>query len=150
MASQTVYDRGIQRIQKDMTTLAQETTTLAEGATVSIVRGSHPKTGLVGTYLIAGRERTQLKMRVDDVGPGSLRQYLDLMVRQIQLERARLTEKPKNPCGTPPHTIRAFVHNMAWNDMFVFDTLDHADLNRHKGLPRTGRKVSHKAKRTNN
>ena len=130
-----------------MITLAQETTTLAEGATVSVLRRSNPKSGLVGTYLVAAREKAELKMRVDDVAPGSLRTYLDLMVRWIQRERSKITAKPEVMIGTPDN-LKDFVHNMAHQGMFVFEVLSDANTNRNTTIPRTGRKVSRHKGRT--
>ena len=105
-----------------MIILAEERTTLPEGATLSVVRGRHTDECAPGTYLVAARNRESLKMRVDDIQPGSLRQYLDLVVREIHREREAIDKKP-GLLKTPPQTIRDFVRHMAHKDMFILDVL---------------------------
>jgi hypothetical protein len=106
-----------------MTILAEERTTLPDGATLSVVRGQHSAlSATVGTYLIAMRERERLQMRVDDVSPHNLRQYLDLLVREIRREQARFNKKPWLAVASP-HTIHDFVANMATKAMFIEDVL---------------------------
>src|SRR5580765_7141009 len=131
-----------------MITLSQETTTLAEGATVTILRGHHPKTGLVGTYLVAARERNELRMRVDDVAPGSLRSYLELTVKWIQRERSKLSEAPTIPMRSPDN-LKDFVHNMAQAGMFIFSAISDVDTTGNKRISRSSSKVSrHKGRKS--
>ena len=114
--------------------------TLPEGATVSILR-CRTKSGGISTYLSAAQDRNRIEMTVDNIAPGSLDTYLKLMVREIQRERAKLTEKPKEQYRLP-HTIKEFVLSMAFLGMFIFGVMDNVNFNGNKRIPKSRSKVS--------
>lgn len=102
-------------------TIAEERTTLPEGATVSVSRLSRPKLGPF-TEIRAWMDSNIVKMRGDDITPGNLRWYLHHCVLAINRERLKLDKKPgmliRNPKG-----FREFVNNMAFYGMFIFEAL---------------------------
>lgn len=132
---------------KGMVTLATETTTMPEGATVSVVR-ANTKTGAVNTYLIAAHGKKEIQMKVDDISPGSMPQYLKMMCREIDKLRALIEKKPEFEYYGP-NTIRSFVHNMAYHGMFIFDTLTDANSTGNPAIPKTRKSTSNKRKRQN-
>ena len=85
-----------------MIVLAEETTTLPEGATLSAVRAKWTEDSCtVATWLLAQRDRKRVRMRVDGVGPNSLRQYLDLTVREIQREAEKDQKETRDEALDP-------------------------------------------------
>jgi hypothetical protein len=151
MAANAPPDRDGSRIYRKeiMTITAQETTTLPEGATITVFRAHRIGADAVGTYLRAARDRAEIEMRVDDVAPGSLRAYLDLLIRWIQRERGKLTAKPEIACHTPKN-LKDFVHNMAQAGMFVFAAISDVDTTGNTGIPKASRSVPRKKRRANN
>jgi hypothetical protein len=109
--------------------LQEETTTLPEGACISIskMKSAGEKRTVLFTELRAYRHGNNniVKMRVDGVGPVNLRLYLDLIVREITRLRKSYTAKPLIGVTTP-HTIADFVQEMACQDMFIFEVLTSA------------------------
>jgi hypothetical protein len=110
-----------------MTITAQETTTLPEGAVITVMKWeqSRKNGGMVaGTTLHVHRGDKELEMRCDGVSPHNLKQYMELTVREINRRRLAMTEKPVGGSfGDKPKDMRQFVEAMAINDMFVFSAL---------------------------
>jgi hypothetical protein len=108
-----------------MGAIAEETTTLPEGATVSITRFDHAtqRGRSEFTQLRAWHDNELIKMRVDNISPQNMRQYLHLVIRQIERERAELTEAPVLIIRRP-ESIKDFVHNMAVKKMFIFNAIE--------------------------
>jgi hypothetical protein len=112
-----------------MTTTHEETTTMGEGAQISVIKCKNArKDGGTSIYteLVATRGSHEVRMRVDNMTPQNLRAYLYLVIRQIERERKCLTSKPLMPYATTKD-FRQFVHNMAYHDMFIFDVLNDGD-----------------------
>lgn len=99
--------------------IAEERTTLPEGATLSISRVTRPKLGPCNE-LRAWRDNNIVKMRADDITPQNLRWYLDRVIAEINRERAKLTNKP-GMLFRNPKNIRDFVNNMAFFGMFILE-----------------------------
>ncbi len=109
-----------------MTVTAQETVTLPEGAIVTIAKCEEvtKKRGLVrSTILSACRNGEAIEMKVDDISSQNVRQYLEMVVREINRRRSAMTAKPLTGCSFKPRTIPDFVTAMALNDMFCFDAI---------------------------
>lgn len=100
--------------------IAEERTTLPEGAVVSVSRVNRPKLGPF-TEIRAWRGNNIVKMRADDVTPQNLRWYLDNIVKEIARERVLLAVKPSMQIRSP-NTIKEFVNNMAACNMFLFES----------------------------
>jgi hypothetical protein len=108
-----------------MTVTAQQTTTLPEGAILTVMKWeqSRKNGGMsTGTRLHVHRGDKELEMSCDGVSPANLRQYLELVVREINRRRAAMTEKPAVTSGALK-TTKDFVEAMAVNDMFCFEAL---------------------------
>jgi hypothetical protein len=99
--------------------VAEERTTLPEGATLSLSRIQRPKLGACNE-LRAWMGDHIVKMRADDIAPQNLRWYLDQVVKVINRERVKLTKKPGLFIQTPK-SIADFVNNMAFHGMFILD-----------------------------
>lgn len=113
---------------------AVETTTLPEGTVLMLerVRGltAPTKTKPLGsetgfrTELTAHTKETQLRMTIADVSPNSLRPMLGMIVRQLQLERERITAElaargmTKVAAVKEPVSFRDFAVNMMAAGMF--------------------------------
>jgi hypothetical protein len=126
-----------------MTIIHQETTTLSEGATVSLIKYSTVrKTGglMIHTELRARRDENEIKMSVDDVSPTSMKIYLAMVIRAIETERKKLTVKPEYDSRLPD-TFRQFVNSMAFNDMFIFNALEPSPSEEQDVKPRRNKKV---------
>lgn len=102
----------------------EESTTLPEGATIYLAKLKSKRLGheTFFTELRAWQKDTVIKMRVSEVGPSNMRQYLDLMVREIARRRQGYTEKPLAGMATP-HDMADFVQEMAYQGMFIFNAL---------------------------
>jgi len=108
-----------------MTVTAQETTTLPEGAVLTVMKWekARKKGGMqYGTRLHVHRGDKELEMSCDGVSPANLRQYLGLVVSEINRRRADMKAKPAIISGTLK-TTKDFVEAMAYHDMFVFEAL---------------------------
>ena len=107
---------------KDKIVLAEETTTLPEGAVLTVFCWHmRPRATRVIT-LAAYHHGERVEMRVDDVSVHNLRQYLDLLVREIMRQRQAMIEPP--PLLTyQPSDMSEFVQAMANKGMFIFDAL---------------------------
>jgi len=99
--------------------VAQESTTLPEGATVSVSRIQRTKLGACNE-LRAWMGNHIVKMRADDIAPQNLRWYLNQVVKVINRERVKLTKKPGMYIQTPK-SMSDFVNNMAFHGMFILD-----------------------------
>jgi hypothetical protein len=130
--------------------IGQETTTLGEGATISVAVCQEARaSGGLNTYteLRAWKGDDIVKMHVDPVSVHALRQYLALWLRAIERERARFTAKPEVPVNRPVN-VTDFVRNMAFHGMFIFGVLDNGEqhgtnnTSRGKKMAAAGRKVS--------
>lgn len=108
-----------------MDVLAEERTTLPEGATVEVVKYfvTTKRGGHTFTELRAWRDDQEVKMRVDDISACNLRQYMGLVIHQIQRHRVDLRATPKLLVQRPA-TIKDFVHNMAAKGMFIFNAIE--------------------------
>ncbi len=110
-----------------MTVTAQETVTLPEGAIVTIAKCEEvtKKSGLKrSTILSACRNGEAIEMKVDDISSQNVRQYLKMVVREINRRRSAMAAKPLTGCSFKPKTIPDFVTAMALNDMFCLDVLE--------------------------
>jgi len=108
--------------------IKEETTNHPEGATISLSKCETKRKAGGSTFhteLSARSENATVKMRVQDVQTHNLRTYLDLCVKQIDRERSKLTEKPSMGWPTP-QDFKMFVHEMAYQDMFIFNALTEA------------------------
>jgi hypothetical protein len=101
--------------------IAEERTTLPEGATLCVARISRPKLGPF-TELRAWRDENIVKMHADNIAPHNLRWYLDNMVATINRARLKLTKKP-GMLYRNPKTITEFVNNMAFYEMFILEAM---------------------------
>ena len=106
-----------------MKVLAEETTTMPEGAVVSVYRGQYEggKVRSQFTELVAmhaGCPNKRVSMRVDDIPAHCLKTYLTLTMKAITRERLALTDKPKEQ-WRKPQTIKDFVLTMAYHGMFI-------------------------------
>jgi hypothetical protein len=109
-----------------MTVTAQEATTLPEGAMLTLAKCEQTRKNggmLRYTSLTACRNGNVIEMKVDDVAPNNLPQYMGMIVREITRRRANIKEKPLLGCGYKPKTLPDFVTAMALNDMFCFEAL---------------------------
>src|SRR5881394_614004 len=98
--------------------IAEQTTTLPEGATVSVVLfQSTTKRGMTKfTEIRARRGDDMIKMRLSEgVSPHVLPTLLAMSVRQIEKERAVV----KSGQHRRPVTFREFVESMMDHDMFL-------------------------------
>jgi hypothetical protein len=104
-----------------MNIIAEETTTLPEGAVLSVCRVK-PSRGPVHLVLFALRGNKRVEMRLNEsTSVASLPTLLKLIRRELERRRATMTKKPELdiPYRTP-RTIQDFVISMAFKDMFVF------------------------------
>ncbi len=132
-----------------MTVIAQETVTLPEGAIVTIAKCEEvtKKRGLVrSTILSACRNGEAIEMKVDDISSQNVRQYLDMVVREINRRRSAMTAKPLTGCSFKPKTIPDFVTAMALNDMFCFDAIDTTAV-LHDAIPEVSEPEKNKPRR---
>lgn len=108
-----------------MKVLAEETTTLPEGAVISVYRGQMEgqKLRAVFTQLVALHSACpdkRVEMRMDDIPAHALKQYLQLTVREIMRRRAKLTTKPEwTYAPRVTHNLKQFVETMAYHGMFI-------------------------------
>lgn len=102
---------------------AEETTTLPEGTVLSVYRTRVGKVGHEVTKLVALHGNKRVEMTADQISPQHLRTYLELVRREIARQRALLTAKPLWATDIHPKTMTDFVRSMAFNDMFIFETL---------------------------
>jgi hypothetical protein len=81
------------------------------------------KVGHTTTRLVAlHNNMKRVEMTVDNISPHNMRTYLELVRRDIARRRAALTEKPLlEPVKLS--SMDHFVLSMAFNDMFIFETL---------------------------
>ena len=104
--------------------IAEETTTLPEGAHVSVYKTRTVyKRGTVSTglRLQATFDKKIVKMKVEDgISAANLKVYLGLIVREITRRRGMLSTKPVMSYPHP-QTINEFVLSMAFNGMFMLD-----------------------------
>jgi hypothetical protein len=103
--------------------LAEETTTLPEGAQISVCRcrvETEKNKFPPFTKLIAYTSRAKLSMRVDDIRPHVMEQYLKLTVREINRLRSALSQKP-TVFNESPRDLTEFVDAMAANGMFILE-----------------------------
>lgn len=103
--------------------LVEESTTLPEGAQISVVRArieTKKSQGPPFTELRAHKDKDQIAMRVDDIAPHNLRQYLDMMLRQIAKIKERFNAIPKERCThySAPKDIAEFTESMSAKGMF--------------------------------
>ena len=139
--------------------LAEEATTLPEGAVIRVSRchSKSAKREAIYTELSARRDDKIVKMRVDNVSPNNIRSYLELCTREITRRRLALATKP-NPVAYEiiPSSIAEFVMSMARLDMFIFTAIeptlqtDESNVTGNKKVPGAGSKASSKRKRKNN
>ena len=114
-----------------MTIIAEETTTLPEGAILSVCRCKELR-GKSYLTLIATHANKRVQMRLEEqTGTASLPTLLKLVRREIGRRRGMLTKKPDTdgPFSRKPHTIGDFVLEMALKDMFVFHDFNCASTN---------------------
>lgn len=140
-------------------TIQEEATTLPEGATVSAskMKSAGEKRTVFFTELRAYRHGNDniIKMRIDDVGPVNLRQYLDLICREITRRRASYTAKPTVGMARP-QSMADFVQEMAYQEMFIFNALsidpfdnpECAELKKENGKQRDATKPKRKPRAT--
>jgi hypothetical protein len=103
--------------------LAEETTTLPEGTVLSVYRMRTGKAGHTTTRLVAlHNNMRRVEMTVDNISPHNMRTYLELVRRDIARRRAALTAKPLLE-PVKPDSMHDFVLSMAFNGMFIFETL---------------------------
>jgi hypothetical protein len=113
--------------------LAEETTTLPEGAQLSVYRVMRAKLGPC-TRMVAihpEKQNVKVEMLVDDIAAYNLRWYLERMKKEIERHRANLTTKPGLIHPTP-HDVKGFTHNMAYHGMFILQPW--ADENKPEAL----------------
>lgn len=114
---------------------AEETTTLPEGAVISVYRVGIGKLGHYSTRLVALHGKKRVEMTVDNISPQNLRQYLQLVRRDIERRRQEIIAKPElDPlAGGKPNDMNQFVFSMAFNDMFIFQALTDDNYNEETG-----------------
>jgi hypothetical protein len=103
--------------------IAQETTTLPEGAQVTVFKTQAARKGVMSTSITlrAYFDNKTIDMRVQDgISAQNLKQYLGLIVREITRRRGMLSTKPSIDYNHP-HSIHEFVLSMAHNGMFMLD-----------------------------
>jgi len=113
-----------------MKILAEETTTLPEGAQISVCRGQYEGSKVRSQFtelvaMHAGCPNKRIQMRMDNIPAHLLKTYLMLTVREINRERAKVTVKPPEPYRKP-QTIRDFVQWMAHFGMFILQPWNEA------------------------
>ena len=108
-----------------MKVIAQETTTLPEGAVVTIMKCEQARKDGMSRYtaLHVYRGEKELEMRMDDVSASNLRQYFDMVVREINRRRQAMTAKPAFVDPGKP-ALAQFIDRMALSDMFMFDAVN--------------------------
>lgn len=110
-----------------MNVLAEETTTLPEGAVITVYRGQYTGDRLKSkfTQLVAYHAEHRVEMRMDDVGAHCLKTYLRLVVREIERRRMAMHAPPQwVSAPSAPKTMKDFVDTMAYYGMFIFETLN--------------------------
>lgn len=108
-----------------MTVTAQQTTTLPEGAVITVMKCETARRNggkSFHTTLHAHRGDKEIEMRVDDVSPAMLELYFKLVITEITRRRMAIKQKPLIGIGKPK-TMVEFVWAMAENDMFVFEAI---------------------------
>jgi hypothetical protein len=108
--------------------IAEETTTLPEGAVISVFKSNTVRVykngkekASVSTGLAARFGNKVVKMTIDgNVSAPRLKQYLDLIVREITRRRGMLSTKPGLDYRSPKD-IHEFVISMAYNGMFLLN-----------------------------
>jgi hypothetical protein len=108
----------------DSRVLAEETTTLPEGAILSIYCMSVGKLGHTSMKLVALHANMgRVEMSADKISPHNMRRYLELVRRDIARRRKLLTGKPELD-RVKPDTMEDFILSMAYHDMFIFEALN--------------------------
>lgn len=103
-----------------MSVIAEQATTLGEGAILSVRRVMTGRTATSHLELVAMKGRNSVRMSLrENAGNASLPLLLKLIQREIERRRGMLTSKPPQLYRTP-RTMADFVLAMAFNDMFVF------------------------------
>lgn len=112
------------------TVISEESTTLPEGAIISMCRvryDTSKKAGATKTELQAKFRDQTVTMKMDNVSAVNMRQYLDLTVRQIKSVRQKVESRAD---GYPedafekPEDMDQFVLGMLVRKMFLRHALD--------------------------
>jgi hypothetical protein len=103
-------------------TLTEETTTLPEGAKLSVcVCRNETKKTVSKSYaeLSARTDKATVTMRVAGAAPHNLPAYLTMCVAEINRHRNKLEKVPEYEIHRSLKDFAEFVHNMAANNMFI-------------------------------
>lgn len=111
--------------------IAVESTTLPEGAIISVARVKTLTRSKSGkdedikespphSEVSASHDDTKIVMNVAQMSPLALRPYLDLTIRELEKQRERLKNGALKPHRyDPPRDFSEFAATMAHHEMFI-------------------------------